>query len=175
MIRINLPNGRTIEVKPPSDVKAYRFRDFLNQLLATYREDDEIIAKECADKGIGRVRDEETAAKYLDYIAREYSSILELKGPFRKPGKIYKIGCNLQKAFKMQLEALESQFAYCPGDIALSLLKSLRPESPPQPPVPKILHSLFEHLRINFLDLPAPWDEGARDNWKAEDDSKGGG
>jgi len=162
MIRINLPNGRTVEVKPPSDVKAYRFRDFLNQLLATYREDDEITAKECADKCVGEVRDEETAAKYLHYIAEKYSWVLHLKGPFRsKPGNIYKIGCNFQKAFQMQLEALESQVAYCPGDIALSLFESLRPESPPKPAVPHRVHSLFEYLRTN-LGLPAPWAKEAR-------------
>lgn len=164
MIRIKPQNGRTIEITPPSDVKAYKFREFLNEFLTTYREGDEITAKGCVDKCIGGVRDEETAAKYLHYITEKYSRVLHLKGPFRsKPGNIYKIGCNFQKAFQMQLEALESQVAYCPGDIVLSLFESLRPESPPKPAVPHPVHSLFEYLRTN-LGLPAPWAKEARRN-----------
>jgi len=126
VVRVKLPDGRIVEVKPPDDANPHFFRDFVNELLQVYHEDDEFTAKDCAEREIGGVRDEETATKYLKYIAEKYPILLHVKGPFRKFGNIYKIGCSISKGFEMQLEALESQFAYFPGDILCFILKFLR-------------------------------------------------
>ncbi|MEM0488747.1 MAG: hypothetical protein QW707_06045 [Candidatus Bathyarchaeia archaeon] len=135
-----------MEIKPPRDVKPYMFRDFIADLLATYKEGSEITAKKCADQGIGGVRDEETAAKYLEYIREKYSHILHLKGPFIKPGKVYVIGCSPEESFEMQLEALETQFIYGLGNIAVFIAKLLRPSPWPRPPVPKFLDEIFNKI-----------------------------
>lgn len=103
VVRLRGSDGRVREVQIPSDVKPYKFRNFVETVLRVYRPGDDITIKDAAE--ITRVC-EEIASKYLE-LMRKFQ-FLHIKGPEWQPAKIYRIGCTPAEEFEHAQESRES-------------------------------------------------------------------
>ena len=162
IIRIRAEGGRRLKIVIPFYPR--KFKEFLQKYFSRFKKSEKAsVARISKETGYS----EETVKGYLEFMAR-HEDVFGVKYSYSKPSIVYYIGCSPEERLEAFQEAFETSAATVAYETTNFALKLFRPEPPPKPPVPCIAHLLAENVR-EMLGLPVPWDEGSRDDRKAEE------